>query len=98
MTESRRDIIEYRSKRSNETFKEALLLFQGGPFNAVVNRLYFAAYYTVSALLYKGEAFSKTHSGLKTLFHLNYIKTNRRSTEDAEIYKELFDNRQDGDD
>ena len=91
------DIIGYRLKRSDETFEVAQLLFESRHYNSVVNRLYYAAFYSVSALLYKDEIFSKTHSGLKTLFHQHFIKTKKLSEEYAEIYKDLFENRQDGD-
>jgi len=94
---SKEDIIEYRLGRSDETIKEALLLRSNGHFNSTVNRLYYAAFYAASAVLYKQDIYSKTHSGLKSLFHEHLIKTQKISNENGKVYQQLFEYRQDGD-
>ena len=40
--DSRRDLIEYRLQRSNETLEEADYNAKGGYYNSAVNRLYYA--------------------------------------------------------
>ena len=52
MTEDRlQDLIRYRMERARETFDEALLMQSEGHWNSCANRLYYACYYAVSALL-----------------------------------------------
>lgn len=69
------DIIAYWISRSDETMKEASLLFDNDFYNATINRLYYSAFYAVSALLLQYNHYSKSHSGLKTLFNLHFIKS-----------------------
>ena len=49
--ETRSAIVAYRMERARQTLGEADLLRQGNYYNAAVNRLYYACYYAVSALL-----------------------------------------------
>ncbi|MBF0353001.1 MAG: HEPN domain-containing protein [SAR324 cluster bacterium] len=51
MTESIKDLVNYRLTRSEETLEEARILANVGHWNACVNRLYYACFYAVSALL-----------------------------------------------
>ena len=70
MTEEHlKDLILYRIERARETFEEALLMQRAGHWNSCANRLYYACYYVVTALLAgKGLASSK-HTGIKALFN-----------------------------
>ncbi|MTI86159.1 MAG: HEPN domain-containing protein [Firmicutes bacterium] len=52
-------IIAYRRSLADDCLKEAELLIQHNHFNAAVNRLYYACFYIVSALL----VLTDTHSG-----------------------------------
>ena len=45
------DIVEFRLRRSNESFEEALLLFKAEHYNTANNRLYYSAFYALLALL-----------------------------------------------
>lgn len=62
------DIVQYRMQRSEEAVEEAKLLAEEAHWNAAMNRLYYAFYYSVSALLHSEGSFAKTHSGLKNQF------------------------------
>ena len=98
MTEERlQDLIRYRIERASETFEEALLMQREGHWNSCANRLYYACYYAVSALLAtKGLASSK-HTGVKAFFNQHFIKTCLVSKENGRLYNRLFDARQEGD-
>ncbi len=89
--------IQYRLEKADETYEVAELLVKNGKWNSAVNRLYYAAYYAVSALLVKSEIDTKTHSGVKTQFFLNYIKPENISLDLGKTYADLFDWRQKGD-
>ncbi len=45
------ELIHYRLERSRETLEEALLMQRERHWNACVNRLYYACFYAVTALL-----------------------------------------------
>jgi uncharacterized protein (UPF0332 family) len=48
---NREDYINYRFHRAEESFEEALILAKEERWNAVINRLYYACFYAVIALL-----------------------------------------------
>lgn len=47
----RKELVDYRINKSKETFSEIDLLVQNKLWNTAVNRLYYACYYAVIALL-----------------------------------------------
>jgi uncharacterized protein (UPF0332 family) len=62
-----------------------------------VNRIYYACFYSVSALLLaKGYASSK-HSGVMSLFDRLWIKPRRLPEAAGDFYHAMFDRRQEGD-
>ena len=87
----------YRLEKSRETIEAASLLIQSKIWNSAVNRLYYAAYYAVSALLIKSGMNAKTHAGLKTQFYQHFVKTGKIEIRLGKVYDELFDFRQQGD-
>lgn len=91
------EIIQFRFKRCNEAFEDALLLQKAKRYNSTINRLYYSAFYAVSGLLLKEEIYSKTHSGLKSKFNEQIIHQGKLGKEVADTYNELFENRQDAD-
>ncbi len=70
---------------------------QQGHWNACANRLYYAAFYAVSALLVKDGHLASKHSGVKALFNQHYVKPGVFDKEDGRFYSHLFDLRQEGD-
>ncbi len=97
MTETQEEIIRYRLERAREALKEARLLTAGGLWNASVNRLYYACFYAVSALLLGRDLSSTKHTGIRSLFNLHFVKTGEVSRELGAIYNDLFENRHKGD-
>lgn len=97
MNESIDSLIKYRFSRAQETLEEARMLSQGQHWNACVNRLYYACFYAVSALLAKHNLFSSKHSGVRSFFNANFVKTEKIPKEIAQIYNDLFERRQEGD-
>ena len=51
MTEWSGDLVLHRMTRANGTLEDARILAKAGRWNACVNRLYYACFYAVSALL-----------------------------------------------
>jgi uncharacterized protein (UPF0332 family) len=67
-------LVKYRIERAEETYKEALLMRTEDHWNACANRLYYACFYAVSALLVKYGLSSSKHSGIKSLFNQYILK------------------------
>ena len=49
--ESKQALVQYRLERSVNSLDEAQYMAKGGYYNAAINRLYYACYYAVVALL-----------------------------------------------
>jgi uncharacterized protein (UPF0332 family) len=90
-------LIKYRIERAEETYNEALLMRTGGHWNACANRLYYACFYAVSALLVKYGHSSSKHSGVKSLFNQYVIKKKILDKNKGKLYNQLFEARQEGD-
>jgi uncharacterized protein (UPF0332 family) len=90
-------LINYRLERARESLEEAKLLFDRGHTNTYVNRLYYACFYAVSALLLTKGFSSAKHSGIRSFFHQNFVKTGRLDKSLGQIYDKLYDNRQKSD-
>jgi uncharacterized protein len=97
MTPEERDLVRYRLQRAQETLEEAALLREKGHLNASVNRLYYACFYAVSALLLTEGKSSSKHSGIRALFNKEWVKTGRIPSEYGRFYRRLYDSRQKGD-
>ncbi|MCL5103245.1 MAG: HEPN domain-containing protein [Armatimonadetes bacterium] len=94
------EAIEYvkrRLSRTEETLEDAELLLRKGHLNGAVNRLYYACFYAVTALLYTEGYSSSKHSGVKSLFDLHWMKTERLPGDLGKFYRQLFNDRQEGD-
>jgi uncharacterized protein (UPF0332 family) len=89
--------INYRLLRSKETYSDSLILAQNKSWNSCINRLYYACFYAVNALLIKHGIEAKTHNGVKTLFLKEFVLTNKINKELGKLYADLFDWRQAGD-
>jgi uncharacterized protein (UPF0332 family) len=91
------DLIRYRLKRAWETFDDALILAHNQKWNSAMNRLYYAGYYAVMALLLSAEIKPATHNGAKSNFTEHFIKTSLIPKEYGKMYSQLFTWRQKGD-
>jgi uncharacterized protein (UPF0332 family) len=91
------DYIKYRFHRAEESFEEAIILSANGKWNAVINRLYYACFYAVIALLIKNGIETQSHDGVRTQFGLHFIKTGKIDKSFGKLFTKLFDYRQKGD-
>lgn len=91
------DIISYRLSRANETIEEAKLLLNNNRYNAAVNRLYYACYYAVNALLIKNGIITKTHEGAKAKLGQHFISTGILDKNSGRHYSQLSNARITGD-
>ncbi len=97
MTKPNKELVLYRLQRARETLADARILADAGRWNPCVNRLYYACFYAVSALLVQKGLSSSKHTGLRSLFNRHFVKTNKVPKEKARIFNDLFERRQEGD-
>jgi len=97
MNEETSKLVYYRLDRANESIREAELLLDAGHANTCVNRLYYACFYAVSALLLTKGHSSPKHSGVRSLFHQKIVKPGLIEVAMGHLYDRLFDSRQKSD-
>jgi uncharacterized protein (UPF0332 family) len=88
--EERKEYVKYR-------IETAKVLAEKGFWNSAVNRLYYALFYAVNALLVVKDISTKSHSATKSKFSLHFIKTGKFDKKYGKLLSELYDWRQKGD-
>ncbi len=97
MTGTKQDLVVYRIKRAKDTLEDAQILAERGKWNSSINRLYYAAYYAIMALLLYYDYKPTTHNGTKSNFSEHFIKTGRIDKKYGKLFSQLFTWRQKGD-
>jgi uncharacterized protein (UPF0332 family) len=97
MTKEQNDYINYRLQRATDTLNDARLLAENERWNSSINRMYYACFYAVSALLFYHSIDAKTHKGVRIKFMSEFIKTGLFDKEYGKLFSDLFDWRQEGD-
>ena len=95
--QSREALVQYRLDRADETLKEVEILANESHFNAAANRLYYACFYAVSALLVANGYNAQSHGGSKTLLGLHFVSKGLLSNEYGKTFSRLFEIRHSGD-
>ena len=72
MTDGQRELVRYRMERASETLQEARLMVEGGHLHGAANRIYYACFYAVVALLLTRDLASPKHSGVMALFNRHF--------------------------
>ena len=91
------ELVRYRLTRAHESLAEARLLLANDHVRTAVNRMYYACFYAVSALLLAEGHSSPKHSGIRALFDQHWIVPGRLPKSMGRFYRQLFDSRQKGD-
>lgn len=97
MKETTKTIIRYKFERARESLTDAKQLFERGSLHATVNRIYYAMFYSVNALLLTKNLSSAKHSGVRSLFSKEFINKGTVDKELGRFYSEIFEKRQKGD-
>jgi uncharacterized protein (UPF0332 family) len=97
MRDEQKQVILHRLARASETLEDARLLSQSKRWNSCVNRLYYACFYAVSALLLRDGFSSSKHTGIRSLFNQHYVKPETIPKHFAHLYNDLFEWRHEGD-
>jgi len=91
------DVVRYWTEKAEESLASAVDELKAGRLSFSVNRVYYACFYIVSALLLKHRLKFKKHSGVRACFHKNFVKSGLISKEYGKFYDEVFEARQRGD-
>ena len=95
--DDRSSIVNYRLQRAKETLVEANGSFGMGFWHATANRLYYACYYAVTALLIKNGHTAHTHNGVLTILSKHFVLEGLISKEQGKLYGKILELRQKGD-
>lgn len=95
--ESVNGLVAYRVERSKETLLEARLMIDEGFLNGAINRLYYACYYIVSALLIRNGITAQTHAGTKQMLGLHFVVNGKLSPKISNTFATLFEKRHSSD-
>jgi len=83
--------------KADESLAAARLLSERGMLGLAVGRLYYAAFYAVSAVLARqGKSYGR-HSAVRASLHRDFVNPGTVPRWCGEIYDGLFDDRQDAD-
>lgn len=98
MKEELRALIQYRLKEAEDSIEEAkVLMKENMSLRAVMNRLYYAMFYAVLALLQEKNLGTSKHIGAISLFDKEFIKTGIFNKEMSKVLHRAFELRQKGD-
>ena len=90
-------LVTLRLQRAKETMLEVKGITQLGYWRAAANRLYYACYYAVCALLIKNNLTARTHTGVINQLSLHFVTKGYISQEQGKFFKHLFELRQSSD-
>ena len=93
----REELIGYRQKKAREMLEDAALLFQSGRLFSTLNRIYYALFYEVIAILLTADLSSAKHTGVRALFNEHFVRAGKVPIELGRFYSRMYDFRQKGD-
>jgi uncharacterized protein (UPF0332 family) len=88
---------KYWWEKAESSLESARLEFEAGAYDFTINRLYYTAFYGVSAVLLEGKISFKKHSGVRAYFYREFIKERLIEVKWCRYYDKLFEDRQEGD-
>ena len=80
--------------KAKSVINEIQNLLQFGYYNTAVNRLYYASFYAVQALLANTDIFPKSHKGVLNMFSLHFVRENKIPVQLSDFYAVIFNERQ----
>ena len=96
--EKKRQLALSRLKQANESLDEADFLFEGNKSTrSVINRTYYAMFYSILALLVFEDYGSSKHSGVLSYFNSRFVRSGKISKDLGRAVNKAFDLRLRGD-
>ncbi|MCF8372771.1 MAG: HEPN domain-containing protein [Bacteroidales bacterium] len=92
-----KDYYTYRLQRAKETILEVRTHIENEFWNTAINRMYYACFYAVGALLVKNGIETSSHTGTRQKFGQLFVKTGLVDRTLAKHFTDLFEKRHKGD-
>lgn len=90
LSENERHIIACRElEKSQRTFEDVLFCAQESKWETAANRLYYALFHAMAALLVSDGHHVKSHRGILAMFGEHYVRTEIFSKQDGALLSEL---------
>ena len=95
--EKRAVVVGLEMEKAYRTFDDACLLSENGRWSSAANRLYYAVFHAVSALLIHDGHLVKSHKGAAVAFRKYYVATGVILQQQAMLFSKLEDLREESD-
>lgn len=95
--EERKTVVEFRIEKAYRALEQAQGVVELQYWETIANRLYYAAYNAVSALLIAYGYTAHSHDGVIHLFGQHFVKPGIVDVKDGKLYHQLFTMRLTGD-
>lgn len=90
-------LVKYRLERAKNTLLDAKKYIGEATSESTVNRIYYAMFYAVNALLIAKGLSSSKHSGVRAFLNKEIISKGLIERDLGKFYSDMFDRRQKGD-
>ena len=97
MNKTQGEAVRYWWAQAEASLESAQREFIAGAYSFSVNRLYYALFYAASAALLDRQLSFTKHTGVRSAFHREFIKSGLLEIEWGKFYDKLFEDRQEGD-
>lgn len=87
-------LISHRLQRAGESLRAARIMLENGMLTFSMNRVYYAMFYSVQALLVSRKVSFSKHGQVKAYFNREMVKTGIFPTEMGRLYNKAFEYRQ----
>jgi hypothetical protein len=95
--DQRTEVVRYWWSKGEESLASAHRELAAGSYIFAMNRVYYAAFYAVSAALLERKLQFAKHTGVRATFHREFIKNGLLDIRWGKLYDQLFEDRQEGD-
>lgn len=95
--QQRSEVVNYWWDKAESSILSAQRELDAGAYIYSINRLYYALFYAVSAVLLEKDITFKKHSGVRAAFHRNIVKPGLMEIKWGKLYDQLFEDRHEGD-
>ena len=87
--EERKIIVNLELEKAQKTFQAMELCIREKAFESAANRIYYAAFHAVSALLIHSGYNVKSHRGVMALFGAHFVRTGIFAKADGTLFSDL---------
>ena len=87
--EDRRILVELELEKADKTFRQVEVLQREQYWDTMANRLYYALFHAVCALLINDQREVGSHKGAAIRFHQYYVKTGVFTEDEGSFYSQM---------